>query len=388
MRFYLLLIFIVCGLQENYGQSIAASNFRHWYDPQNDVELQIRPIRMANKIMVRYTLIVRQGSPEKYAISWEARNSYTDRDGVRVVEKDSVLSSTAKDRRGFLIFDVPVKPWLLVGRVTHNSNGRSWVYFKQIESIYPIDGWMEAGGGTITENHLTINKEYTARNGDGKMLTVSYYKSDFPAALPPFAEKEGRSERFLFHDSLFRIESGAKFIPRQEGLYLFQEDTTAARGFSYRVVKQNFPRFTKVDELIAPLILITDGTEYNNLTAAKGDKTAFDRVILGITGDKERARLFMKNFFHNVELANIFFSSYKEGWKTDRGMIYLVMGLPDEVSKNSGNEIWNYKTINTKFTFVKSGSVYDPENYILLRDKKFTDAWYGTIDLIRKARFQ
>jgi len=69
-------------------------------------------------------------------------------------------------------------------------------------------------------------------------------------------------------------------------------------------------------------------------------------------------------------------------------MIYLIMGLPDEVSKNSGNEIWMYKAINTKFTFVKSGSVYDPENYILLRDKKFADAWYGTIDLIRKARFQ
>ncbi|MBS1558100.1 MAG: GWxTD domain-containing protein [Bacteroidetes bacterium] len=371
-----------------YGQSVAASNFRHWYDPQNDVELQIRPVRMADKIMVRYTLIVRRGSPDKYTVSWEARNSYLDKNGVPVVEKDSVLSVAGKDRRGFLIFDVPLKPWLLISRVSSTQTGRSWVYFKSIESIYPIDGWMETQEGTITENHLSKNKEYLARSANGKRLTVSYYKSDFPAALPPFAEKEGRSERFIFHDSLFQIENGGKFTPRAEGLYLFQEDTTATRGFSYRVVKQNFPRFTKIDELIPPLILITDGTEYNNLLAAKDDKAAFDRVILGITGDKEHARSFMKNFFHNVELANIFFSSYKEGWKTDRGMIYLIMGLPDEVSKNSGNEIWMYKAINTKFTFVKSGSVYDPENYILLRDKKFADAWYGTIDLIRKARFQ
>ncbi|MBS1952116.1 MAG: hypothetical protein OJF59_000939 [Cytophagales bacterium] len=388
MKFSIAILFLLIAAKAGYGQSIAASNFRHWYDPQNEVELQIRPVRMTDKIMVRYTLIVRQGAPNNYSISWEARNSYLDKEGVSVVEKDSVLTQTSKDRRGFLIFNLPAKPWLLIGHVRNKSGGRGWDYFKQIESIYPIDGWIETHNGTITENHLSKNKEYIARSADGKRLTVSYYKTEFPAALPPFAEKEGRSERFLFHDSLFHIDDGGKFTPKLEGLYLFQEDTAVARGFSYRVVKENFPKFTKVDELIAPLILITDQTEYTNLTNAKGDKPQFDKVILGITGDKDRARVFMKNFFHNVELANIFFSSYKEGWKTDRGMIYLVMGLPDEVSKNSGNEIWIYKSINTKFTFVKSGSVYDPENYILLRDKKFADAWYGTIDLIRKARFQ
>ena len=136
-----------------------------------------------------------------------------------------------------------------------------------------------------------------------------------------------------------------------------------------------------------PLILITTPEEFNDLTNSKGEKAKFDKTILSITGDKDRARTFMKNFFHNIELANIYFSSYKEGWKTDRGMLYLIFGLPDEVSKNSGNEIWTYKNLNnTRFTFVKSGSVYDPENYVLLRDKHFTDVWFGTVDLCRKAR--
>ncbi len=136
-----------------------------------------------------------------------------------------------------------------------------------------------------------------------------------------------------------------------------------------------------------PLILITAPDEFNELSNVKGEKAKFDKVILNITGDKERAKIFMKNFFHNIELANIYFSSYKEGWKTDRGMMYLIFGLPDEVSKNSGNEIWNYKNLNTKFTFVKSGSVYDPENYVLLRDKKFSDIWLSVVDLWRKGRF-
>jgi len=154
------------------------------------------------------------------------------------------------------------------------------------------------------------------------------------------------------------------------------------------VVRENFPKFTKIDELVPPLILVTTPEEFAALSNAKGEKAKFDKTILNITGDKDRARLFMKNFFRNIELANIYFSSYKEGWKTDRGMLYLIFGLPDEVSKNTGNEIWTYKSVNTKFTFVRSGSVYDPENYVLLRDKRFTDAWFGMVDLWRKGRFQ
>jgi len=382
------ILFILLGISKfAVSQSVAATNFNYWYNPLNEVELQIRPVRAANKIMIRYTLVARNGNPEKYSINWEARNSYVDREGVAIKEKDSVLSINGKEKRGFILLDIPDKPWLLLGHVA--SGGSKWTYFKQIESIYPVDGWIETNDGVITQNHLSKNKEYVARSADGKPLIVSYYNTVFPPALPPFAEKEGHAERFFFHDSIFHVESGGKFLPKKEGLYLFQQDTTAARGFSYRVVKENFPKFTKVDELVPPLILVTTPEEFAELNNTKGEKAKFDKTILNITGDKDRAKAFMKNFFHNIELANIYFSSYKEGWKTDRGMLYLIFGLPDDVSKNSGNEIWTYKNINnTKFTFVKSGSVYDPENYVLLRDKRFTDTWFSVVDLWRKGRFQ
>jgi hypothetical protein len=95
----------------------------------------------------------------------------------------------------------------------------------------------------------------------------------------------------------------------------------------------------------------------------------------------------MRIYYRRVELTNQYFSSYKAGWKTDRGMIYLIFGLPDEVSVNDGNEVWYYKVTRTRFTFVKSGSVYDPDNYILLRDKKFMETWFSMVDLLRKSRF-
>ncbi|MGC4022128.1 MAG: GWxTD domain-containing protein [Cyclobacteriaceae bacterium] len=368
-----------------FGQSVAAINFNYWYDPLSDVELQIRPVRTADKIMVRYTLVARSGSQDKYIISWEARNSYVDQDEIPIREKDSVLHVNEKTRRGFLVLDVPDKPWLLLGKVSNGS--KTWFFFKQIESIYPVDGWIETSDGVITENHLSKNKEYIARSADNKQLVVSYYKTTFPPALPPAAEKEGRNERILFQDSLFYLKSGEKFLPKREGLYLFQEDTSAARGFSYRVVKENFPKFSKIDELIAPLRFVTDDNEYSELVNSKGEKSKFDKVILNITGDKDRAKTFMRDYFRRIEIANIYFSSYKEGWKTDRGMIYVIFGPPADVSRNSGNEIWNYKNYNVKFTFIRSGSVYDPENYVLYRDENFNEPWLNLVDLWRKGRF-
>jgi len=144
MRPLLILSFLLVFSNLAQSQSVAASNFNHWYNPLNEVELQLRPVRAANKIIVRYTLLARNGHPEKYSITWEARNSFVERDGVPVREKDSVLSVSGKDKRGFISFDVPEKPWLLLGHVTNGSS--TWTYFKQIESIYPVDGWMETGG--------------------------------------------------------------------------------------------------------------------------------------------------------------------------------------------------------------------------------------------------
>ena len=40
-----------------------------------------------------------------------------------------------------------------------------------------------------------------------------------------------------------------------------------------------------------------------------------------------------------------------------------------------------------RFDFARSGSLFDPDNYVLIRDKKYEDTWYEVIDLWRNARF-
>ena len=174
----------------------------------------------------------------------------------------------------------------------------------------------------------------------------------------------------------------------QTGLYLIQKDTTSTEGFAFRV-EEDYPRLAKIESLADPLIYVCTKQEFDRIKLAKGDKKAFDRVILSITGDTERAKNFMRTYFRRVELANEFFTSYKEGWKTDRGMIYIIFGLPDQVFRFTDREVWTYKNNMYKITFdfVKSSTLFDPENFVLVRDKKFQETWYEVIDLWRNARF-
>src|SRR5258708_3141405 len=97
MRPLLILSFLLLFSKLAFSQSIAASNFNYWYNPLNDVELQIRPVRAANKVIVRYTLVARNGNPEKYSITWEARNSFVEHEGLPINLKNSVLSCTANN---------------------------------------------------------------------------------------------------------------------------------------------------------------------------------------------------------------------------------------------------------------------------------------------------
>jgi hypothetical protein len=87
-----------------------------------------------------------------------------------------------------------------------------------------------------------------------------------------------------------------------------------------------------------------------------------------------------------VEIANYRFTSFKEGWKTDRGMIFIIFGAPDEVQVNGAQEIWGYKNPRQQFYFTKAGSVYCPDHSVLVREKDYAEYWYQTIDLWRKSR--
>ena len=67
----------------------------------------------------------------------------------------------------------------------------------------------------------------------------------------------------------------------------------------------------------------------------------------------------MEEYYIRVNYVNEYYNmSWKEGWETDFGMIYVLFGPPDEIQRstvNSGNtslyQVWYYNRLNKQFVF-------------------------------------
>ncbi len=66
----------------------------------------------------------------------------------------------------------------------------------------------------------------------------------------------------------------------------------------------------------------------------------------------------MLEYYRRVEHSNKRFSNVTPGWKTDRGMVYILFGPPSDVEDHSFEAnsrpylVWYYYTLGRKFTFV------------------------------------
>jgi GWxTD domain-containing protein len=73
----------------------------------------------------------------------------------------------------------------------------------------------------------------------------------------------------------------------------------------------------------------------------------------------------LEEYYNRVDYANKNFTHYTEGWRTDRGMVYIYLGPPDNVerypfqSNSKPYEIWYYNQINRRYVFVDESGFGD-----------------------------
>ncbi len=88
--------------------------------------------------------------------------------------------------------------------------------------------------------------------------------------------------------------------------------------------------------------------------------------------------------------ANAHFSSYLEGWKTDRGMIYLIYGSPNTIYRTANTENWIYgdaSNINSlQFMFVRVDNPFSDNDFSLERSGNYRQQWYMAVDVWRQGR--
>jgi len=230
------------------------------------------------------------------------------------------------------------------------------------------------------------------RNNLHKEIYVSYYGKDSPLPKPTFSL--ARERIFLgAPDSIWTLpfKEGLNYMLQYEGIYHFQLDTTIKDGLTILNFGDDFPKIDKPENLIDPLAYLMISAEYDRLKTAINKKLEVDNFWLDKAGgDIERARELIRIYYNRVYFANIYFTSFKQGWKTDRGMIYVIYGPPQTIYRNDTQEKWVYyrKSFASSITFIfdHTQSPYALNHYILQRSESNDWHWREAVESWKKGR--
>ncbi len=244
----------------------------------------------------------------------------------------------------------------------------------------------------VFQNHYPLNTPFLLTHQSGKTeFLVRYYNRNFPLAATPYANNVELSFKYTA-DSTFRVDASSPLVLKKSGFYHFQLDETTKQGFTLFNFYNEYPLITRRQNLGPPLRYLTTKSEYADISKLDDQemKLEVDKFWLRMAGNVDRGKLLVGVYYNRVETCNMHFTSYLEGWKTDRGIVYTILGAPTEVTRNEFQETWVYGDPNSSlsyvFTFTKLVNPFTDNDYALNRSSKYRYGWSQAIESWRNGR--
>ncbi len=241
---------------------------------------------------------------------------------------------------------------------------------------------------TVNENDI-FRIVYQRRAVD--RLFIRYSGKPQPPATTPLAPAPAKALNFKA-DSVWvqSYSPNTNFMFGYEGIYLIQTDTAKQDGLVLMNFGPSYPKEDRTAQLVQPIQYLTASAEYQKLSKAGNPKKMMDDFWLAATGSTDKARMLIRVFYTRMNYANQFFTDFKEGWKTDRGMVYLIYGLPNNIMKGSDTETWEYTSKQQAdpiaFVFDKIPSPFSENYYVLRRGDAQPTYWRQAVDSWRKGK--
>ncbi|MCC5941336.1 MAG: GWxTD domain-containing protein [Balneolaceae bacterium] len=248
---------------------------------------------------------------------------------------------------------------------------------------------------------LEINSRLLKFNADSSPARPMNFNNYSPSTLPYIGvdmrnpEEIDQVTRRLDQPGSVLIEF--KYELLDYGNYRFEAETTdedgnrvyKARDFSIK--SENYPAILSSRELAEPLIYLMDRRDHERMMAIQDPdslKEAIDRFWLTNIGNMNQAKSVINLYYERVEQANKQFTTFKEGWKTDMGMIYILFGPPWYVDRYLNTMVWSYSYDRTdpryNFTFERPNmrnEFFPFDNYLLQRNQGYFNVQYRQMQL-------
>ncbi len=129
------------------------------------------------------------------------------------------------------------------------------------------------------------------------------------------------------------------------------------------------PTITNLDKAAEEMLYITEASTIDSIKSAPDPVTKLERFISFWKGYHSKfspdGRTSMEEYYNRVAYANKQFSHFFEGWRSDRGMVYILFGPPDNVERHPFNgdskpyEVWHYYQKTRHFLFIDESGFGD-----------------------------
>ena len=211
-------------------------------------------------------------------------------------------------------------------------------------------------------------------------LFVDYYEQDRSLPRPIFSTAPDIPVK-SYPDSTYTVpfNDSALYELPERGIYHFRVNLQKKEGLSLFNFGENFPTVKTVDDLLGPLVYLTSSAVFLDIRMESNRKLAIDNFWLKIAVNMDAARELIRVYYNRVLYANLYFTSYKEGWKTDRGMVYIIFGSPNMLDKSIETEKWTYFSKRSaspiEFVFKREANLFTYQDYVLNRNASSTGYW-------------
>ncbi|WP_026950294.1 GWxTD domain-containing protein [Algoriphagus mannitolivorans] len=372
------------------------------YSLYSRLGLKIIPVQEAeNRFKLQFVIEKIEENPQfnDYSFSYAVLNSYEE----EITPEATVLltSSDLKadtERHWFFEKSIDLDPSqntaIAFLSVLDTRQGDEYVYHADLKSRFvdelPNFGAYFANAVPFDQNYINQSESLLFKSSGGPSIQSFYYPRKFDVPYPPMETRPADvpKELEVVNEGDFLSNIPKSFD--REGYYFFQSDTSSASGILLKSAHEAFPKVKDWDEMIQMVTYISTRKEHETLLMAMDKKKALDEYWISITRNPEVAKELIRNYFRMVEFANILFTDFKEGWKTDRGMVYIVMGPPQEVNFFEDREVWSYAGMDAsskiKFTFVRAKTILTPNFYTLNRSRAYQPIWFKNISQWRSGR--
>ncbi len=234
-----------------------------------------------------------------------------------------------------------------------------------------------------------FNIRYRGTGADS--IHVDFFRPSSELPRPPITASVDYTMNYSPDTSfIFPLVDTTHYNLMETGMYFVRIDDKNPEGLSLFNFGGSFPQVKNPGELMEPLFYLSTLAEYRDLRKESNRKLAVDNFWLMIGGNVEKSRELIRIYYNRVVYSNLYFTSNKEGWKTDQGMIFILFGPPSRIRMTGTGERWYYFTKRRgnpiEFRFERRPDAFSDQNMIWVKSTETQMFWNEAVRSWRKGK--